>query len=788
MSGLTWMIFLPILLGVCAPFLAKLTKQSTGWVFALLPLGMTAYLATYIPAIFSGDHSEPITQSMAWVPSLGVQFSLYLDGLSLMMALLVAGMGALIFIYAGGYLEKDAGIGRFYLYLSLFMSAMLGVVLAGNLITLFTFWELTSISSYLLIGYKHAYKESHESAKQALLVTGGGGLVLFAGLILLGMMGGSFEWSELLAQPPHTLGENPLYLGALLCILVGAFTKSAQLPFQFWLPGAMVAPTPVSAYLHSATMVKAGVYLLARVAPLLAGTDAWFYLVTGVGAATMIVGAFLSWQNRDLKKILAYSTISVLGTLVMLLGLSAGNEAATQAAVIFLLAHAFYKGSLFMIAGSIDHATGTRDITKLAGLRHKMPLTFIAAILAALSKAGIPLLLGFVGKELLYEGTLHAPANYVAVLTGLSVVANGMVGASAALVVLRPFFGKEVYAPHAPHEVPLSMWFGPVILSTIGLAIGVFPALLDGVVDGVAKSISAESSHAHLAVFHFPLIDFGRSLFAQPFFLSILTITLAALIYFLRDRLVPLVLPLRGDRWGSQRWYQVGLKGVVQSAESITHWLQNGDLRWYLQIILGTTVVLVGYPLIFQGGVRLTPDWFDVKGHELLLLVILIAAAIQVTRTNSRLIAIASLGVVGFSVALFFVLFQAPDLAMTQFSIETLSVILLALIIGRLPVFTQEKKRDSWPALLLSVAVGGLTTLIVMVMLSTPSNSLLTPYISQNSYDLAKGRNVVNVILVDFRGFDTMGELTVVATAGIGVYALARMNKKSAESTEERES
>jgi multicomponent Na+:H+ antiporter subunit A len=531
----------------------------------------------------------------------------------------------------------------------------------------------------------------------------------------------------------------------------------------------MAAPTPVSAYLHSATMVKAGIYLLARFSPLLANSDAWFYIVSLVGASTMVTGAFLSWQNSDLKRILAYSTISVLGTLTMLLGLGGKNHVAIEAAIIFLIAHALYKGCLFMVAGAIDHEAGTREIDQLRGLRKKMPFTFVAALVAALSKAGIPFFIGFVGKELLYEATLEVP--YLVVFTTLAVVANAMVGTSAALVVLKPFFGNELKSPKLVHEAPFSMWLGPILLSVLTLIFGVFPALLDQFATGASRGISAEIKPLHLAIFHF------EDGIPFPFVLSVITVGLATMIYLLRERLLPLVAPLKGDRWGATRWYDASLHGLQLVASTVTKTLQNGNLRRYLAVVLTASIGLVGGTLLTQAEFVITwKDSADILLYEIGLVIIMIIATFMTATFSSRLAAITSLGVVGFSMAVLFILYEAPDLAMTQFAIETLSIVLIALIMGRLPLYSSKASVGDRTASKIIAAAGGLLmTFLVMLTLTVPLNSRVTPDFAARSYDDAHGRNVVNVILVDFRGFDTFGEITVLSIAGIGVYAFSRL-------------
>lgn len=750
-------------LAIFAPWLPRLTHRAA-LVIALLPLVQVAYFASFIAPITNG---EVFSFTYAWVPSLNINLSFYVDGLSLVFALLISGIGTLVVIYGGEYLAGHPQLGRFYASLLMFMASMLGVVLADNLITLFIFWELTSLSSYLLIGFDHERAAARAAALQALLVTGAGGLALLAGFILLGQAGGSLELSALLSRG-EAIRAHSLYLPILLLVLAGAFTKSAQFPFHFWLPSAMEAPTPVSAYLHSATMVKAGIYLLARLSPILGYTEAWNYLVTLAGAVTMLIGAALALAQTDLKRILAYSTVSALGTLTLLIGLD--TTLAVKAAVVFLMVHSLYKGALFLVAGAVDHETGTRHVEVLGGLRRKMPIITAAALLAALSMAGLPPLFGFISKELLYEAKLQAP-NAAWLITGAGVVANALMVALAGIVGLRPFFGRQTATPKAPHEAPFALWLGPALLAMIGLIIGLFPDLIaKPLVAAAVSAVRAEPTEIKLALWHGlnPILA-----------LSIVTVVSGAGVYFVRPllrrslaRRVEMVAP-----WGPTRLYSLGLDGLNLLARAQTRLLQSGYLRFYLMIIIATTVGLVVYTLASNGqlnGVVRQPG--EARFYEIVIAVLILAAAVVVTRAQSRLAAVVALGVVGYGVALIFIFFSAPDLAMTQFTIETLTVVLFVLVLYKLPRFAKysglsHRLRDA----LVAVVAGGVMTVLVLIVTVAPSPSRLTSYFAENSLLLAKGRNVVNVILVDFRGLDTFGEITVLAVAAIGVYALLKL-------------
>jgi multicomponent Na+:H+ antiporter subunit A len=757
-------VFSGFALALAAPWLYGRLGKQTGWLLSLHPLALTLYLAArYLGPVAAG---EVASVSYAWVPSLDLNLSFYVDGLSLIFSLLIAGVGTLVVIYGGGYLAKYPHVGRFFAFILLFMASMLGVVLAGNLLTLFVFWELTSLSSYLLIGFNHNEEASRSAALQALLVTGGGGLALMAGLLLLGLVAGSFEFGPLLVAG-GAVRQHTLYLPLLLLILLGAFTKSAQFPFHFWLPGAMAAPTPVSAYLHSATMVKAGVYLLARLSPVLGGTPAWEIIVTLVGATTMVVGALVAVQQTDLKRILAYSTVSALGTLVLLLGL--GTRIAVEAAVLFLLVHSLYKGALFLVAGILDQKTGTRDVTQLSGLGRLLPVTATATLLAALSMAGIPFLVGFLSKELFYEAVLHTP-QVGALLTGAGILANAVMVAVASLLILGPFTGARQETPYTPQgEATVSLWLGPLVLAGLGLLFGLFPALIGGsLIAPAASAVLAERITLYLALWH------G---FNVVLALSGLTLAFGVAIYVGRKRIRSLLAYVDvGGRVGPERVYGWSLQGMLWLAGAQTRLLQNGHLRSYVATIVLSTVGLVGFTLLSRHGLALPTNQAPILFYEGMAAGIILLGVYGAVTLPSRLGAVASLGVVGYGVALIFVLFGAPDLAMTLFAIETLSVILFVMVFFRLPRFSNL---SGWPRrtrdMVVSVAAGALMTALILTVSTAPTEFRLKEYFIDASLPLARGRNVVNVIPVDFRGLDTLGEITVLAVAGVAVFALLKL-------------
>ena len=741
-----------------APALVRRAGNTAGWILAILPAAITMYLASLLPLAAAG---QPVVFSLPWSPELGLFFSLRADGLGLLFALLISGVGTLVVIYAGGYLKEHPDLGKFYAWLLVFMGSMLGLALAENMLLLFVFWELTSISSYILIGFEHDNETARAAAQQAFLITAGGGLALLAGLLLLGQPGGMLEFSALLQQG-DVVRASPLYLPAVVLILLAAFTKSAQFPFHFWLPNAMEAPTPVSAYLHSATMVKAGVYLLARLGPALNGTDVWLYGVGGVGAATMLLGGYLALLQTDLKRLLAYSTVSALGMLTLLIGL--GSPHALDAAVVLLLAHGLYKGTLFLVAGALDHETGTRDIRQLGGLFPVMKLTAVGAGLAALSMAGIPPLFGFISKELSYEvGLEFGPWIIAAVIfAGLSFVFVAMAAG------VGPFWRAQKQTPKSPHEVPVSMWMGILTLAGLSLLFGMFPTLISApLINPAASAAIGEPTDAALALWH------GVN---PAFLLSIATVAVGVALFaarnLLRSGLSYLAWP-----WGPSFLYDRALTGLDVLARGLTRLLQSGYLRYYIMTLVLVATGLVGWTLFTRDGWNFPEGTIDIRFYELALGVLILGAALVATTVQSRLAAVAALGVVGYGVSLIYILYRAPDLAMTQFLIESLTVILFVLAFYHLPPFTHlSSRRSRIRDVSIALLVGGLMTALVLSATGILYYPSISDYFVENALPLGHGRNIVNVILVDFRAFDTMGEITVLGIAAIGVYVLLKLS------------
>lgn len=760
-------IVIPLLAAALAPLLVRPLRAASGWVLATVPLALFGWALSLLPQ--SG--AFPLLERFEWVPALGIALSFRLDGLSLLFVLLITGIGALVVVYAGGYLQSSPRLGSFYAFLFLFMASMLGVVLADNLIALFVFWELTSISSYFLIGYYHEKEESRRSALQALLVTGIGGLALMAGFVLIAAAGGSFEYSDLLLRIEDVHG-SAAYVPALLLVLLGAFTKSAQAPFHFWLPGAMAAPAPVSAYLHSATMVKAGVYLLARLTPLLGGSAEWHYLLSLAGAATLLVGALMAFAQTDLKRLLAYSTVSALGMLVLLLGI--GTDLAAKAMLLFLVVHSLYKGALFMTAGTVDHETGTRDVRRLGGLLRVLPLTGTAAILAALSMTGFPPLLGFIGKELIYEAKMQAPTA-AAIMLLAGVLANAATIAVALIAGIRPFLFARDRRPAGVHEAGAAMWIGPLLMAGSGLMFGLFPdAIGRTLIEPAVLAVRAEHLDVRLKLWH------GLN---PVFLLSVGTVFLGLALFALRHTARRTAARIH---WPGlltpQGMYQRAVDNLPAASAAVTRVMQNGSLRSYLMVVLLAVLALLIRSIL---SVTSLPSLFSIGPvaiHEAALVLLMIAATVTVLFARTRLAAVAGLGVVGYGVALLYVFYSAPDLAITQILVETLTVVIFVLVVARLP---QLKKRSSLPVRLRDALIAGASGAAVTVLALLASEVQLRPsiseYFAEHSLSEGFGRNVVNVILVDFRALDTLGEITVLAVAAIGVFALLKMRRGGTE-------
>ena len=731
---------------------------------ALVPAGLTAYFAYILTLV---NRRGPFSISAQWAPALNLSLSFRFDGLSTLFAILIAAVGTLIVLYAAKYLEGHPDAGRFNIALFAFMGSMLGLVLSDNVIALFVFWELTGFTSYVLIGFDHDRPEARRAATQALIVTGGGGLSLLAAALLMLHAGGTAQLSDLVSR--GSLASDPAYAGVVALLLLAAFTKSAQFPFHFWLPNAMQAPTPVSAYLHSATMVKAGVYLIARMTPIAGGTMLWTGTIVIVGSVTMLVGAVRATIETDLKRVLAYSTISALGILMVLFGI--GTEMAATAGMVYLLAHACYKGALFLVAGAVEHETGTRNVSRLAGLGRTMPVTAVAAGLAAASMAGVPLFAGFVAKEQLYDTvrSFPIPDSWGLALAAAAIAASMCLGAAGLVAGVAPFRGRSMPTP-APHDAPALLWFGPLVLGVSGLVLGLFPGLLSRPIALAVTSITGTASGAPLVLWH------G---FTITLMLSVVTLAGSLAVFTYRRQFWQLAWPrrLRTERlyWGSVSLLDLVSRRIVPA-------LQAASLRSYVLTVTLTAVTLVATAVATNRTLPTPRRSTPVEFHEAVLAALIFSGALSAAFARSTMTAVLSLGVVGYSVAVMYALLGAPDLAMTQFAVETLTVVIFVLVFSRLRGFGDlssgaVKIRDG----IVAIAAGAVVTALVLSIGASGTTSRLSAYFIDAAPRLAHGSNVVNVILVDFRGFDTLGEMTVLVTVAIGVRALLLIGRRRSQ-------
>jgi len=753
---------LPLLL---QPFGRKFAALGAAGVMA----ACLALLAPLVPAVMDG---MVLVASFAWLPDWGLALSFRLDGLSLMFCLLILGIGLLVTLYAHYYLPEKDSLGRFYFLLLLFMAAMLGVVLSENLLLLVVFWEITSLSSFLLISYKRESHESRLAARIAFAVTGGGGLALFAGVLLLGHIVGSFELTQVLVAGER-IRAHDLYAPMLILVLLGAFTKSAQFPFHFWLPQAMAAPTPVSAYLHSATMVKAGVFLLARLHPALSDSELWFWLVGGTGAATLVYAAYIAFYRYDLKGLLAYSTISHLGLITLLFGLD--TPLSVVAGVFHIINHAIFKASLFMAAGIVDHECGTRDMRRVNGLFKFMPVTATLAIVAAGSMAGVPLLNGFLSKEMFFAETVGHPVfeEMSWLLPTFATVAGILAVAYSSRFIHDVFFnGDPIDLPRQPHEPPRWMRAPVEVLVVLCLLVGIFPQWSIAPILHVSATavLQQELPPFHLAVWH------G---FNAPFMMSLLAMAGGIALYAMRHPLYAFYgrLPSIHASIVFERFHN----GLVGLSVTLVSLLDNASLQRYLALFF-SFVIALGSWAWFSAPARPLPGVMqpaDAASMVAVLLLALVAGGVVLLH-RQRLTAIVFTSVIGLIVALIFVRFSAPDLALTQLSVEVVTIVLLLLALHYLPPGLPAKDsaspaEDSLPRLardaLLAIAAGAGLGATAYVMLTSPFDTISGFYLAQ-SVPGGGGSNVVNVTLVDFRGFDTLGEITVLAMVGLAAHAL----------------
>lgn len=757
-----WIALLPML-GTLLPLLmAKRSRTACALMTAVAPIIALAILLSYTQSVFAGH----IWQFQAdWIPLLGLNIHFRLDGLAYLFAFLILAIGLLVILYARYYLSEQDSMPRFYAYLMLFMTAMLGIVLSGNILQIWLFWELTSISSFLLISFWWHKSEARRGARMALTITGAGGLCLLAAFILLGNIVGSYELSTVL-QHADLIQNHPYYSVLLLLFLLGCFTKSAQFPFHFWLPNAMAAPTPVSAYLHSATMVKAGIFLLARFYPALSGTELWFLLVSLTGLATLLVGAYLALFKHDLKGLLAYSTISHLGLITLLFGLN--SPLAAVAGVFHIINHATFKASLFMAAGIIDHESGCRDMRRLNGLWQFMPITATLMMVAAAAMAGVPLLNGFLSKEMFFAETLeqHLLGALSWIIPLLATVAAIFSVAYSVRLIHDVFFnGQPKGLTKTPHEPPRYMRLPVEILVVLCLVVGIAPAfIVGGLLQAAASAVLAGPTPEYsLAIWH------GFNL---PLLMSAIALAGGVFMYVKRKQLFDFQNALPGI--DTLNIFERVIKQLCQKAAQFYDWLDNGSLQRYMALLLTAFVVLAGLPLIqmdtLHGGRAEIPvDAVNATGAAMLL----ISAFATVVWHRKRVVALLMISVVGLMISIAFTRFSAPDLALTQLSVEVVTVILLMLALFFLPHKTPKQSepskvvRDLGLASLVGIIVGSLSYAIMTRPFSTISDFFIA-----NAKSGGGGTNVVNVILVDFRGFDTLGEIAVLGIAALGIFKL----------------
>lgn len=763
-------ILLPLVLGTT---LVSWLKQFSRGVMALgaiaVSLSSFLLLLSQAPAVFNGT---VITQTWSWLPQLGIDFSFRLDALGMLFALLISGIGTLIYIYAYYYLSPKNSLSKLYFLLMLFMAAMLGISLSNNLLILLIFWELTSISSFLLVGYWSNYEAAQRGSRMALTITGMGGLSMLGGFILLGQITGTYQIDQILMMGEQ-IQAHALFVPTLLLILLGAFTKSAQFPFHFWLPNAMAAPTPVSAYLHSATMVKAGLFLVARLLPIFAGAALFHNIVTFIGLFTLCVAAFFAIFKEDLKGLLAYSTISHLGLIMCLLGI--GSPLAVAAAIFHIINHATFKAALFMIAGIIDHESGTRDLRKLSGLWQMLPFTATLTMITAASMAGIPLTNGFLSKEMFFTELVANLSGPVMIGAAIAGTLAGIFAVTYSIRLVHGVFFDGPLGQQVPnkdvHEPPFGMRAPAILLAFLCIAVGLLPGLL---VEKIVNSTTQASTQnfafegTHLALWH------GINL---PLVMSIIAIFGGAIFYFALAKggaIREIDLDPKLGKLQGRVLFDLFLKNLLLNSRRFRRATENGKLQSYILWIVLFTIGLVGYPLVVNG--------IDTGSRELthapvlaivLWLLLFSACWMMLWFHHERIKAILISGAVGLVVTMVFIGFSAPDLALTQITVDVVTTVLLLMSLSLLPQLTPYESSPTrrWRDAVIAVC-GGLGIATVAWLVMTRDHNSISWFFIQQSIPLGGGTNVVNVILVDFRGFDTFGEITVLGIAAIGVLSL----------------
>ncbi|THE10561.1 Na+/H+ antiporter subunit A [Bacillus timonensis] len=803
MHWFQFLIMLPFIFAVFVPILYKTftPRIHTGWFVLFVPLLIFSYLITFIPTIANGN---TIISSIPWMPSYDINFTAYIDGLGLIFGLLITGIGALVILYSIFYLSKEReALHNFYVYLLMFMGAMLGLVFSDNVFVLYVFWEMTSVSSFLLIAYWYEREKSRYGAQKSMLITIFGGLAMLAGLVMISSSSGTYSIREMLINV-DTITSSALFIPAMVLILLGAFTKSAQFPFSIWLPDAMEAPTPISAYLHSATMVKAGIYLVARLTPIFGGSNVWFWLVTGVGLITLLYGSVNAVRQTDLKALLAYSTISQLGLIMSLLGLGSaamyfglGDETviygtAIFAAIFHLVNHSTFKGSLFMVVGIIDHETGTRDIRRLGGLIHLMPISFTLTVIGGFSMAGLPPFNGFLSKEMFFAAVNNA-ANMEFFHMGtigilipiIAWIASVFTFIYCMILVFKTFRGKyKLDNDRVVHEAPLGMLISPIILGSLVIVGFFFPNLLSNyLLKPALTSVLPVLSEAEVVDLK---IKAWHGFFSLELWMTIGVVVLGAVLY-LNLRKWYKVYNFYPQSLTINNLYNLALNKMEQISGSITNFYMTGYIRDYLVYIIGFLILVVGGSIWLLDGVSFdSSNDAPVTFFEIAVMIVAVVSAGTVLFSKSRITSIVSVGALGFLVAFFFVLFRAPDLALTQLVVETVTTALFLLCFYHLPQLRKEISQIPFKLTnaLISIGAGAVVTIVA---LSVNGNRLFDSISSyyENAYELAGAKNIVNAILVDFRGIDTMLEILVLSIAGLGVYSLIKL-RLAKEGSDER--
>ncbi|WP_105993649.1 MULTISPECIES: Na+/H+ antiporter subunit A [Staphylococcus] len=789
MSWLHAAVLLPFIFALIIPIVYRFIKRiHIGWFVLPVPVVLFIYFLTYISTTMSG---KPRFAELQWMPQIGMNFNLYVDGLSLLFSLLITGIGSLVTFYSISYLSKKEQLGNFYCYLLLFMGAMLGVVLSDNVFMLYLFWEMTSFSSFLLISFWRTRHASLYGAQKSLLITVFGGLSLLGGLILMTLSGHSTSIRHLIAHASE-IQSSPFFILAMILILFGAMTKSAQFPFYIWLPDAMEAPTPVSAYLHSATMVKAGIYLVARLTPIFALSQGWIWAVTAIGLITLFWASLNATKQADLKGILAFSTVSQLGMVMSMLGIGAvsfhyqGEQsqmyaAAFVAAVFHLINHATFKCALFMIAGIVDHETGTRDVRKLGGLMTVMPISFTITVISALSMAGVPPFNGFLSKESFLEAMINVTHAGIFSLNTLGVLIPivAILGSIFTFVYSVRFIGQIFWGsykpddlPHKPHEPSVLMWIAPAFLAVLVVLFGLFPGLLaKPIIDPASQAIrNAELPDAEFHLFH------GFT----PAFFSTLVIYVIGILLILAYHKWVKILEAIPERLELNYFYNRSSDNLPSYSKKVTNTYMSGFIRNKLLVIMGSLIALAVITILCMPFTLNFEHVTRVRSYEIIIVVMILASATMIVFARSRLFSIIMLSAVGYSMAIFFIFFNAPDLALTQFVVETISTALFLLCFYHLPNLNRHNESTSFKVVnaIIAGGVGLVVTVLGLIAYGNRHFESIAQFYKDNVLSLAHGNNMVNVILVDFRGTDTLFESSVLGIAGLGVYTLIKLRSK----------